>query len=290
MPYIRDSFWRGRTFTSVEHMQDEAIRWCREVAGTRSCRPLDGARPLAVFEAIEAERLRPLPAGAFVLAEWATAKVGPDIHARVGGVLYSIPWRHIGTSVHARSTATMVQFFVDGQLIKAHARKQRGKQTDLEDYPPEKIAFFQRTPAWCRRQAADIGPNCRQVIAELMADNALYHLRAAQGVVGLAEGNGAARLEAACGKALAAGDPTYRTIKGILVAGTETDQLARQAGDGGAQAHLHGPDQLFADVIPLPTATSRDETATATTSTGEAATGVASPVATGHDSSAGAPS
>ena len=30
MPYIRDSFWRGRgdTFTSLEHMQAEAVRWC----------------------------------------------------------------------------------------------------------------------------------------------------------------------------------------------------------------------------------------------------------------------
>ena len=81
----------------------------------------------------------------------------------------------------------MVQFFIGGELVKTHPRKARGKQTDFGDYPPEKIAFHMRTPAWCRRQAAGIGPACEQVIAELLADNALYRLRAAQGVIGLAD-------------------------------------------------------------------------------------------------------
>jgi hypothetical protein len=37
--------------------------------------------------------LAPLPKSPFTLATWAKAKVGPDIHARVDKVLYSIPWR-----------------------------------------------------------------------------------------------------------------------------------------------------------------------------------------------------
>ena len=45
MPYIRDSFWRGREFTSLAHMQAEGERWCREVAGMRACLPLEGAAP-----------------------------------------------------------------------------------------------------------------------------------------------------------------------------------------------------------------------------------------------------
>jgi hypothetical protein len=122
-----------------------------------------------------------------------------------------------------------------------------------------------RTPTWCRRQAADIGPAAVVVIDELLADNALFRLRAAQGVIGLADKHNPARLEAACAKATTAGDPSYRTIKGILAAGTETAATARPRGDAGAAAHLHGPAQLFADpdpdpdlavgatVIPLPT-------------------------------------
>jgi transposase len=251
MPYVRDSFWRGREFASLPQMQAAAVRWSLDVAGQRHCRPLEGAAPAAVFEAAEKDTLRPLPAEPFVLATWATAKIGPDIHAQVDRVLYSIPWPHIGKTADVRVTGTMVQFFIGGQLVKTHPRKMRGKQTDFGDYPPEKIAFHMRTPAWCRRQAAGIGPACEQVIAGLLAENALYRLRSAQGVIGLADKHDPARLEAACAKAITAGDPSYRTVKGILAAGTDRDTLPAAAGDGGAPAFLRGP-ASFANVIPLP--------------------------------------
>jgi len=252
MPYVRDSFWRGREFASLAQMQAEAVRWSLEVAGHRACRPLDGAAPAAVFAAAEKQALRPLPADPFVLATWARAKIGPDIHARVGKVLYSVPWRHIGQSADVRVTDTMVQFFIGGELVKTHPRKAWGKQTDFGDYPPEKIAFHMRTPAWCRRQAAQVGLACERVIGELLADNALYRLRAAQGVVGLADRHDPSRLEAACARALAAGDPSYRTVKGILAAGTDRDARAgaAPAGDGGAGAFLHGP-ASFANVVAM---------------------------------------
>lgn len=140
-----------------------------------------------------------------------------------------------------------------------------------------------RTRSWCRRRATEIGPAATAVISELLAENALFRLRAAQGVLGLAERHDPARLEAACVKATAAEDPSYRTIKGILAAGTETTATARATGDASAPAHLHGPDQLFADtltlidppddvgvgdvvadVIPLPTAHRGDAAATLT--------------------------
>jgi transposase len=259
MPYVRDSFWRGREFTSLAQMQAEAERWSAEVAGRRQCRPLDGAAPAVVFAAEEKDALKPLPADPFVLATWAKAKIGPDIHARVGKVLYSVPWRHIGKTADVRVTGTMVQFFIGGDLVKTHPRKSWGKQTDFGDYPPEKIAFHMRTPAWCRKQAAAVGPACEQVIAELLADNALYRLRAAQGVVGLADRHDPSRLEAACAKAITAGDPSYRTIKGILAAGTDRGiPQAAAAGDGGAGAFLHGP-ASFANVVPMPGTITSDE-------------------------------
>ena len=165
-------------------------------------------------------------------------------------MLYSLPWRHIGKTADVRVTATMVQFFIGGDLVKTHPRKSWGKQTDFGDYPPEKIAFHMRTPVWCRTQAAQTGPACQQVIAGLLTGNALYRLRSAQGVIGLADKHNPARLEAACAKAIAAGDPSYRTIKGILAAGTERDDVPAAAGDGGAAAFLHGP-ASFANVVPM---------------------------------------
>jgi transposase len=265
MPYIRDSFWRGREFASLAEMQTAAVAWCRDVAGRRVCRPLGGAAPAGVFAAVEAEALQPLPGKPFVLATWSTARVGPDIHAKVGRTIYSVPWRFMGQQVDARETPTTVQIFHNRQLIATHGRKPQGKQTDFAHYPPEKIAFRMRTPTWCRTRAGEIGPACRQVIDGLLEVNALFRLRAAQGVIGLADKHSDPRLEAACAKAVAVGDPSYRTIKGILVAGVETDPPPASAGDGGAAAHLHGPSQLFANVIALPTTNDTPTPLTATT-------------------------
>jgi hypothetical protein len=206
MPYVRDSFWRGREFTTLEQMEAGAVRWSRDVAGARSCRSLDGAAPAAVFAAVEASALRPLPATEFVLATWATGKVGPDTHVKVGPALYSMPWRPIGQEVHARSTASMVQIVHDCKVVATHVRRERGRSTTVERYPPERIAFHMCTPTWCRHAAEEVGPACCEVIATLVEVNALFRLRAAQGVLGLRTRHAPARLEAACAKAIAVGD------------------------------------------------------------------------------------
>lgn len=117
MPYVRDSFWRGRDFASLEHMQHDAVDWSVEVAGARRHPGLDGAAPAAVFRAVEATALKPLPRNRFVVATWSTGKVGPDIHVKVGPALYSVPWRLIGQQVEARSTATTVQIVHDGTVV-----------------------------------------------------------------------------------------------------------------------------------------------------------------------------
>lgn len=101
------------------------------------------------------------------------------------------------------------------------------------------------TPAWCRRQAAELGGSVAEVVAVIMQVNALYRLRQAQGVVHLADKHGAERLDAACRRAIAVGDPTYRTVKGILVAGTENDGDEHAQTPPVAPAHLHGPQRLF---------------------------------------------
>jgi hypothetical protein len=83
-----------------------------------------------------------------------------------------------------------------------------------------------RTPTWCRRRASEVGAACTTVIGSLLELGALFRLRSGQGVLGLADKHGNQRLEAACVKAIAAGDPSYRTIRGILAAGLETEPPA----------------------------------------------------------------
>jgi transposase len=248
MQYVRDSFFKGREFASFAAMQADAVRWSSEVAGLRHSRALEGAQPLRVFEAVEAEALKTLPRTAFELTTWSIGVVGVDAHLKIGKALYSVPWRLIGQRLHARTAGDIVQVFADGDVVATHVRRLSGRATDFAHYPPEKVAFAMKTPTWCRKTAVEVGPACAAVIAEFMCDNAIHHLRSAQGVLGLREKHGPDRLDAACARAIEVGDPSYRTIKGILVVGAEhaSDETATGAA-AAAGAFLRGPGQFGVD-------------------------------------------
>ena len=74
--------------------------------------------------------------------------------------------------------------------------------------------------------------------------NAIHRLRAVQGIIRLRETCGAMRrpLDAACARALTVGDPNYRTVKGILVAGAEHRRFGRPAAAPAPPAILRGPE------------------------------------------------
>jgi transposase len=244
MPYVRDSMWRGREWTCEKDMAAGALRWCTEVAGVRSHRSLSGASPVSVFKAKEQPALIPLPRSRFELATWSRPKVGPDCFAKAGKTLYTVPWRFIGKRLDARVGDHTVEFLDSGAVIKTWVRTENGRQIDWADFPPEKVAFFMRTPQWCLKSAADLGENVKSLVEGLLELNALYRLRQAQGVVGLADKYGAARLDQACRRATEIGDPEYRTVKGILIAGTEVDECPEEICPD-VPAHLHGEEMLF---------------------------------------------
>ena len=244
MQYVRDSLWRGRTWDNLDTMQSAALQWCTTIAGQRQHRSLDGAAPAVIYETVERPAMRPLPHLRLELATWSRPKVAPDCHIAVNKVLYSVPWRFMGTTVDARLSTRRLEVFVDATLVKTHVRAVKGRQTDNGDYPPEKVAFFQRTPAWCRHRAAEHGPNVAAVAEVLFEVNALHRLRSVQGILGLADKHTPARLDTACRRALDVGDPSYRTIRGILVAGTENADTPNVKVPS-SPAHLHGPDLLF---------------------------------------------
>ena len=99
-----------------------------------------------------------------------------------------------------------------------------------------------RNPNWCRAQAAVVGPACDALVGELLAVNALFRLRQAQGVLRFSQRYGDDRLEAACRRAIEAGDPSYKTVKGILAAGTDNAPVQGRLPGTAAPAWLRGPD------------------------------------------------
>jgi transposase len=136
VPYVRDSFFSGREFASLPAMRSQAASWSLSVAGQRAARPLGGARPAVVFQALEQEHLLALPQRPFEAATWQTAKVAPDCHLCACGALYSVPFRFIGRRLDVRATEGMVFLYADAELVKSHVRVAKGRRsTDWQDYP-----------------------------------------------------------------------------------------------------------------------------------------------------------
>jgi hypothetical protein len=246
IPFVRESFWTGRTFSSLEEINSSAERWCLRVAGSRD-HGTTHTPPVLLFQTIEQSAMLALPTTPFEIVTWAKAKVGRDCHAQVRSSLYSIPSRYVGQRLDVRLGPSLVRFYAGTELAKTHLRGKPGqRQTDWNDYPPEKAAFFQRTPAWCREHASQLGQHVRAAVDELLDQHQLHYLRQSQGIIRLAETYGQARLDAACGRALAYGNPRYRTIKTILEQGLDPHQ-AEPARPSIARvgAYLRGPDALL---------------------------------------------
>ena len=247
IPYIRDSFWSGRNFTTLEEINKQALEWCLKVAGLRQ-HGTTHQQPLTLFRLAEEKRLKPLPVAPFEIATWHRAKVACDCHIQVNGTLYSVPYQYAGRTVDVKLGTKVVEIYLDYELLKTHLRGAKGQRvTDWNDYPPEKAAFFQRTPDWYRSRASLIGTSTRETIEALLEEHAFHRLRQCQGILRLAEKYGQERLETACARANAFGDPTYRTVKTILERGLDKEPLffepVRAAG-----AFLRGPEELFCSI------------------------------------------
>lgn len=237
MPYVRDSFFKGRQFQSLAEMQAAAERWCREVADQRPHRRLPGTVG-EVFFRVERPCLLPLPSEPFEVAHWAQATVHPDCQVQVQRTRYSVPWRLIGRRLDVRVGERVVRVYDQGTVVKTHLRRQGERRyLDPADFPEQKVAFLLRTPLWCRRRAQELGCAVLQLVDELLAEPMpLTRLRQAQAVIRLGEKYGAERLDMACRRSLEA-DASYRTVKGLLENPLVVDESLPDLSAAGAMLH-----------------------------------------------------
>jgi transposase len=222
--YVKRNFLPLREFRSLADANQQLKTWVLGQAGNR-IHGTTKQKPLTAFVETERHMLRPLPAVPPELATWAKVKVHGNCHVQFEKTYYSAPFRLVRRQLWLKATETTVKLFYNLELVAIHARLHRpgARSTVDEHLPPEALAYKMQDPQWCLRQAETIGPCCNALIETLFADRVLDNLRAAQGVVGMAKKYGRSRLEAACKRALAFGNPKYRAVKIILEKGL--DQL-----------------------------------------------------------------
>jgi transposase len=221
--YVKRNFLGGRTPTTIAEANTQVRDWCQTTAGLR-IHGTTKQQPLHQFTAVEQATLQPLPRTAYDLAQWKVATVHRDCYVVFDNAFYSVPFRLIGHTVRVRGGSREIRLYTDDwQLVATHPRaSQPGERQTLPDHlPPDKVPGLLAGHASYREQAASIGTATAQVVETLFADQTIDRLRTVGRILRLAERYGAARLEAACARALTFAEPTHRTIKQILVQGLD---------------------------------------------------------------------
>jgi len=215
--YVRDSLFRGETWRDLDHVQEQAIRWCLQTAGMR-VHGTTRKRPLIVFGNEERAKLLPLTRERYDPPTWAECGVHPDHHIQFEKALYSVPTRYLRQKVSVRGDSKLVRIYAKGELVKTHEKQPPGgRSTDHDDYPKELTPYTLRDPRHMIRQATDLGPQIGRFMRELLSGELPWtKIRQAQKLLRLAARFGNRRVDAACQRALAFELLNVRRVESIV--------------------------------------------------------------------------
>lgn len=201
--YVRDDYFRGERFRSVEEAREAARRWAMEDAGMRT-HGRTRRRPLEAFEADEKPLLKPAPTEPYDQPVWSDHHVGRDHAVVVGHALYSVPYHIADCDLRIRRDRTTVKIYRGAVLVKVHPRQPAGgTRIDPADLPPGKAALATRDATTLCEQADRFGPHVGEY-ARRLADGPLpwSRIRHVYRLLGLARQFGGDATDEACARAL----------------------------------------------------------------------------------------
>jgi transposase len=205
MPYVRESWFDGETFTDLDDARASAELWCRDVAGAR----VHGTTrqvPRELFESVEKPAMLPPPTEPFDVPLWFDdVTVHPDHHIQVARALYSVPTLYLRKKVRVRADKTLVRIYFGTECIKVHPRQlQGGRSTDVNDYPVGKSAYALRRVDALVAKAKVMGPHVGSFAERLLGGPLPWtRMRQAYALLRLCDKYGQGRVEAICQTALA---------------------------------------------------------------------------------------
>ena len=119
--YIRESFFYGRVFTTLDDFNQKARSWRDEVAHTRKW-PDDQTKSVAEAFAEEQPRLLPLPAHHFETDLLLSVSSRKTIYIRFDKNDYSIPPSAVGKALSLAVSDTTLRIFEGTALLVSHRR------------------------------------------------------------------------------------------------------------------------------------------------------------------------
>jgi transposase len=224
---------RNRQFFSLEEL-NAAVWELLERLNTRPFQKLEGCRRSA-FETLDRPAMKPLPPRRYELGAWKLGVgVNVDHHLEYDHRYYSAPCELIGAKVDVRATATVVEVWHGGVRVTSHERSSGPKGTAVTkpehrprahrewgEWPPERLLGWAQTK----------GPKTAEVAGAILGrgPHPESGRRACLGLFRLGERYGSARLEAACARALAIHNPTYKSVEAILRTSLDKVALTEEA-------------------------------------------------------------
>jgi hypothetical protein len=149
--YVRDSFWAGRSFTTLAECNRQSLAWRDQVAHQRRWPGEDGRTVEQVF-AEEQPRLLPPPLHLFSTDRIETVRSHKTIYVRFDLNDYSIPPEAVGRPLTLAASDTLVRILDGAVEIARHPRSYDRHQPVLDPTHREallklKRRAFHTTPA-----------------------------------------------------------------------------------------------------------------------------------------------
>lgn len=214
---------RNHTFFSLSQLNTR-IKELLIRLNDRPFRKLPGCRR-SRFESLDRPALKPLPADAYVFAQWAKARVNIDYHVEVDRHYYSVPNAYAKKQVDVRYTEQTVECFYNNQRIASHPRSRMiAQHTTVREHMPESHRQYgdwspERLISWARKYGKCTAELINQIMQSRRHPEQGY--RSCLGILRLEKTYGAQRLEAACERALLLGTRRYKSVESILKHGLD---------------------------------------------------------------------
>jgi len=214
---------RNETFFSLDELNARIDELCADL-NSRVMRTYRASRR-DLFERYERAALSPLPSARYECAEFAWPNTNIDYHVDFDGHYYSVPFQQNRERVEVRATLTTVEVLLRGQRIATHPRSRvhAGFSTKPEHMPSAHRAHAEWSPSRLIGWAATVGSNTAKLVEAILSDrpHPEQGYRSILGIMRLSRKYGHERLEAASGRALAAGARSYRHLESMLKHGLD---------------------------------------------------------------------
>jgi transposase len=214
--YVRDSFWAGRTFTTLAECNRQAWLWRDQVAHQRRW-PGDDGRTVAEVFAEEQPRLLSPPLHPFSTDRIETVSSAKTIYVRFDLNDYSIPPEAVGRPLALVASDTLVRILDGAAEIARHPRSYDRRQQVLNPAHQEAVLRIKRkafaaTPAGRLEQAA---PESQTLLDRAFARGHSAGSQTSQ-LLKLLDDYGAAALQRAIREALERDTPHASSVAFLL--------------------------------------------------------------------------